>query len=164
MRRLILMRHAKSDWNVPDLRDHDRPLNARGLRAASDMGDWLRATGYLPDQVLCSTAQRTQETLAGLRLDAQVPVVLTRGLYLAEAEAMLRVLRQATGQSVLMLGHNGGIGEMAQRLLPEPFDHPRFEDYPTCATLVCDFDAESWNDIGWHEGQPIDFTVPKDLE
>jgi phosphohistidine phosphatase len=163
MHRLILMRHAKSDWHDPTLRDHDRPLNARGRKAAVSMGDWLRTKAYLPDQVLCSTARRTQETLAGLGLDGSIPVTLTRDLYLAEAQEMLRTLQGASRDRVLMLGHNGGIGEMAQRLVPEPLDHPRFEDYPTCATLVCDFDVGSWKEIGWHQGQPIDFVVPRDL-
>jgi phosphohistidine phosphatase len=164
MRRLILMRHAKSDWGQPGLSDHDRPLNPRGTASAAAVGKWLRRKGYLPDQVLCSSALRTQETLAGLALDTEVAVEVTRALYLAKAAEMLRVLQSAQGACVLMLGHNDGIAEMAARLVTTPPAHDRFEDYPTCATLVCDFDAEAWNDIGWHQGQPIDFIVPRELD
>uniref|UniRef100_UPI0035189862 SixA phosphatase family protein n=1 Tax=Nioella sp. TaxID=1912091 RepID=UPI0035189862 len=67
MKRLILMRHAKSDWSLGQP-DAARPLNARGQRSAEAMGDWLREKGYLPDQILCSSAQRTRETLDLLRI------------------------------------------------------------------------------------------------
>ena len=63
-RRLILTRHAKSAWDDPRLEDFDRPLNRRGLRAALELGEWLHSRGYEPDQVLCSSAQRTRETWA----------------------------------------------------------------------------------------------------
>lgn len=160
--RLILMRHAKSDWSSGVTRDHDRPLNARGLRAARAMGDWLRAQGYLPDRVLCSTATRTRETLAGLRIDA--PAEFIPALYHAEPGVMLDILRGAEGQSVLMIGHNPGIGELAGDLVTHAPDHPRFFDYPTCATLVVDFQAADWSAVAAGRGAPVDFVVPRDLE
>lgn len=163
MRRLILMRHAKSDWDHPGLSDHGRPLNTRGTRSARALGDWLRQKGYLPDEVLSSSAERTGQTLLGLGLSSDTPRTFTRSLYLAEAFAMREILSQARGQTVLMLGHNPGICELAHRLVDEPPDHIRFEDYPTGATLVCDFDIENWNEIGWHQGQPIDFIIPREL-
>lgn len=163
MRRLILMRHAKSDWNHPDLSDHDRPLNARGTLAAKALGDYLRAQGHVPDQILCSSAQRTRDTLLGLALAGDTPTVLSRDLYLADAQNMLRALCSATGNCVLMIAHNPGICELAHRLLNDPPLHDRFADYPTGSTLVCDFEADSWNAIGWHQGQPIDFTIPREL-
>ena len=61
-RRLILTRHAKSDWDDPLLADHDRPLNARGRRSARLLGDWLASRGYEPEEVLCSTAARCRQT------------------------------------------------------------------------------------------------------
>ena len=163
MRRLILMRHAKSDWNHPGLGDHDRPLNARGIASATALGDWLRAKDYIPDAVLCSSAERTGQTLLGLALPDGVPTTFTRTLYLAEDRQMLEQLRTAEGQVVLMLGHNPGTCELAHRLVDTAPSHQRFEDYPTGATLVCDFDVDDWNDIGWHEGQPIDFVIPREL-
>ena len=69
MRRLILMRHAKSSWADPGQRDFDRPLNARGVRSAPLLGAWLRERGHVPDAALVSTARRTRETWAGLGLD-----------------------------------------------------------------------------------------------
>ncbi len=112
--RLILMRHAKSSWKQSDLSDHDRRLNQRGRDSADAMGDWLRKKGFAPDTVLSSSAERTLETYAHLRFD--VPPEFTRRLYLAPAPAMLDALRSATGKTILLLGHNPGIGELAERL------------------------------------------------
>lgn len=160
-RTLILMRHAKSDWDSPGLPDHDRPLNPRGRRSASALGDWMRERGWIPDAVLCSTATRTRQTLEGLGLEA--PVQFLKGLYHAEAEDMHRTLKSATAPSVLMIGHNPGIGDFAHELLATPPDHPRFEDYPTGATLVAEFEIDDWSDLGWSKGRARDFVVPREL-
>ncbi len=163
MRRLILMRHAKSDWGNTILSDHDRPLNSRGRQSATLLGDWMRRQGFAPDEVLCSTAVRTRETLAGLGLDLPSAPQFQRALYLAEADDMLGALKRASGACVLMIAHNHGIADMAQSIVAHAPDHPRFLDYPTGATLVVDFDVKGWNEIGWHTGQPIAFVVPREL-
>ncbi len=74
MSRLLLLRHAKSDWGEAGLQDFDRPLAPRGQRAAADMAKAISAAGMLPDRILCSPARRTRETLAALR-----PYLKTRG-------------------------------------------------------------------------------------
>lgn len=159
--RLILMRHAKSDWSSAAGSDHARPLNPRGERSAKAMGDWLRDKGYLPTQVLCSTATRTRQTLDLLALDA--PVEFQDQMYNASAHTLMDSLECATGETVLMIGHNPGIAGFAARLLPEPVAHPRFLDYPTCATLVADFATEGWEDVDFGMGIEVDFIVPRDL-
>lgn len=161
MKRLILMRHAKSSWDNPALDDHARPLNGRGRVSARVLGDWLRARGYIPDQALSSDATRTRETFARLKIPCDTEFL--GALYHAGPEEMLHVLRQAGGDTVLMIGHNPGIGWFAQTLVAEPPPHPRFFDYPTCATLVADFDVESWDEIGTGTGKPVDFIVPREL-
>ena len=161
MKRLILMRHAKSSWGDPDEPDHDRPLNRRGQHSAEALGGWLRDNNYRPDQVLSSTATRTRETLDRVRLTAQAEFV--DALYLAGAERMLAVLRQAKGDSVLMLGHNPGIAGLAQALVVPPPDHSRFFDYPTCATLVANFEIADWADLAPGTGRVRDFVIPREL-
>jgi phosphohistidine phosphatase len=161
MRRLILIRHAKSDWSLA-LDDHARPLNNRGRRSAPLIGAWLRDRGYLPDDVLCSDALRTRETLAGLGLAA--PVTYTRMLYLAEAEDILKVLCAAEGATVALIGHNPGIGEFAARIVADPPDHPRFDDYPTAATLVAEFDIDTWDKADFGAARAADFVTPRELE
>lgn len=160
--RLILMRHAKSDWDDPTQPDHARPLNPRGRASATAMGDWLRARGDLPDLALVSDATRTRETFARLKLEAEAQF-LPR-LYHAGPAMMMDVLQGAgTAGCVLMLGHNPGIAEFAERLLSRPVTHPRFYDYPTCATLVADFPVADWADVSFGTGSAVDFAVPREV-
>lgn len=158
---LILMRHAKSSWDDPRQADHDRPLNTRGRRSADALGDWLRDKGYLPDQARSSSSRRTQETFERLRLTC--PVDYQPSLYHAGPAAMMDVLQQAKGQTVLMLGHNPGIAEFAAQLVTHPPAHARFHDYPTCATLVAGFSVSSWSEIGFGTANPIEFVIPREL-
>lgn len=159
-KRLILMRHCKSDWSF-DLEDHDRPLNPRGLRSAEALGQWLRLNDTLPDQILCSSAVRTRETCEWLGLT--VAPELRADLYLADPDAMLAALRQASGDTVLMIGHNPGIGWMAHLLATQPPVHERFDDYPTGATLVAEFPITDWGDLSPGSGEVVDFITPREL-
>ena len=159
--RLILSRHAKSSWGHGDLPDHDRPLNKRGRASAEAIGHWLRGKGFVPDTVLSSSSARTRETYDYMGFEATPQ--FTRALYLASAPEMLRALHGASGETVLLLGHNPGTGEMAERLAETLPRHPRFLDYPTCATTVFEFDAETWADAGFGKGRVLAFTVPRDL-
>ncbi len=163
-RRLILTRHAKSDWSDPSLPDHDRPLNGRGQRAATELGQWLVSRDYLPDQVLCSDACRTRETWAAIArsLSDAPDADLIAALYHAEAATMLQHLKGATGQTVMMIGHNPGIGEFASTLPATPPTDPDFARYPTSATLVVNFDATGWDQITPGTGATLDFFTPSE--
>ncbi|KGM87933.1 Phosphohistidine phosphatase SixA [Roseovarius mucosus DSM 17069] len=161
MKTLLLMRHAKSDWGDPRLPDSARPLNARGRRAATALGHWLRAQNLHPDQILCSSSVRTRETCARLKLDTAPDLI--DSLYLAEADEMLAVLRRASGDLVLMLGHNPGIAEFAALLVAKAPDHDRFEDYPTGATLLVQFDIADWSALQPGTGSALHFLTPHDL-
>ncbi|MEQ5871803.1 histidine phosphatase family protein [Sagittula sp. NFXS13] len=160
MKRLILMRHAKSDWSAGTA-DANRPLNARGRRSAEAMGQWLRDMGHIPDEILCSSATRTRETLDLLALKA--PTSYRKSLYLADSQTMLSALHGASGDCVLMLGHNPGVGQCAHMLVSQEPEHERFDDYPTCATLVAEFDIEKWEDLLPGSGAPLGFAVGRDL-
>ncbi|WP_321829806.1 SixA phosphatase family protein [Thalassovita sp.] len=160
--KLILMRHAKSDWNDPLQSDHERGLNPRGQASAKALGDWLRGNGYLPDLLLSSDATRTRETWAGLVLEAEERFL--RGLYLAPSIAMLEVLKQAgDAATVLMLGHNPGIADFADTLAAGHPGDADFDRYPTCATTVYQFEADSWSEVGPGMGQILNFTIPRRL-
>ena len=158
---LTLMRHAKSSWDNPALSDFERPLNARGKRSAKILGDWLRETHNVPDEVYCSTALRTQETLEGLAIQAEV--VVSDSLYHADAKRLKRVLGTSHSRHLLVVGHNPGIQEFAASLVTDPPRHPRFVDYPTGATLVLEFDIESWSEIEQSLGKVQAFVTPRDL-
>ena len=159
-RRLILTRHAKSAWDDPALSDHDRPLNDRGRRSARALGDWMASRGYEPEEVLCSSAHRTQETwamVAGAPLEVRPVLRIESGLYHASADRMLAILKTATHPTVMMLGHNPGISEFAAILPARPPLDPDFRRYPTCATLVVDFQVESWSQVEAGQGSVMDF-------
>ena len=161
MKRLVLMRHAKSSWDDPLIEDHDRALNGRGRVSARVLGEWMRAQKYIPDQVLSSSALRTRETFS--RLGFVCDAAFTRKLYLADPQVMMDVLRDATGETVLMLGHNPGIAWFAQNIVQVPPPHSRFFDYPTCATMVTEFDVAEWREIGTGSGKAVDFVIPREL-
>ncbi len=163
--RLILVRHAKSDWGMPGLDDHDRPLNPRGRRAAAAIGTWLAERGHVPDGALLSTAKRVGETWDGLSpaLGGKVPVTRHRSLYLASPEAMLDALPSQSADRVMLIAHNPGLASLAQWLTEDPPQRDEFDRFPTCATLVLDFDAADWGAIQPMTGQVVDFVVPRDL-
>lgn len=160
--KLILMRHAKSSWDTPAQDDFDRPLNDRGYRSAAALGDWLRAKGHVPDQILCSSARRTRETLEGLQL-MDIDAQYQERLYHAAPQTLAAALTEATGQTVLIIAHNPGIAGFAARMVTRPPAHVKFFDYPTGATLVAQFKAQSWDRAAPGSGTPTDFTVPRDL-
>lgn len=161
MRRLILMRHAKSSWDDPRLLDFDRPLNKRGRQSAEAMGNWLRGHSYMPTAALVSAAKRTAETFERAGFD--IPLRYSRTLYHAAADTMAVVLKEETAQTVLMIGHNPGIADFAARLVRTAPTHPRFYDYPTCATLIADFDISNWNDLAWSTAEVVDFAIPREV-
>lgn len=162
MKRLILMRHAKSDWSDLTASDHARSLNARGVKSATAMGEWLRQEDLHPDHILCSDAERTQQTLRLLKLP-DTPTTFTRTLYLAEADVMARSLRQQKGDCILMVAHNPGTAILAERLLKTIPDQREFEAFPTCATLVADFEIGTWRALEMGTGIAVHFTLPRTL-
>ena len=162
---LILTRHTKSDWGTPGLADFDRSLNERGVRSARAIGRWLSERGYRPDEVILSGATRTIETWNGMAgaFDPAPPVVIETALYDASPDAILPILRRAREPTALLIGHNPGIGLFANRLGIAAPPHPRFQDYPTGATTVFRFHRDAWADIGWGEGEVVDFVTARQL-
>ncbi|OIQ27629.1 MAG: phosphoglycerate mutase [Alphaproteobacteria bacterium MedPE-SWcel] len=158
---LVLTRHAKSAWNNDSPSDHARPLSARGRRSAEALGAWLRDQRLLPDQILSSSSQRTRETCDLMKIDA--PAIYTERLYHATPQIILDVLREATKPRVLLLGHNPGLRDFAHQIVKYPPPHSRFEDYPTGATLLVEFDIEDWQELQSGTGKVLDFVVPREL-
>jgi phosphohistidine phosphatase len=154
MKRLYLLRHAKSSWDDPDLADHDRPLSGRGRRAADAIGRHMRAHGIEPELVLCSSSTRTRETLARIGLEATIE----RELYGATANELIARLREVPPSigSVLVIGHNPGVHDLALALTGEPGDK-----YPTGALATIDVDE--WSTIAPGSGRMIDFIRPREL-
>ncbi|MGV3490924.1 MAG: SixA phosphatase family protein [Devosia sp.] len=158
MRRLILIRHAKSDWGTPGLPDHERPLAPRGQRAAGWIGDVLRVEGWVPDAVLCSTALRTRQTLELAGLD--VPVSFERDIYDAMSDDFIDIIRTKGGDAPVLglIGHNTGMETTALLLAEDEVD---FGGYPTGAVAVLDFDIASWAELQEGTGKVVAFRWPR---
>ena len=161
VKRLILLRHAKSSWDDPTQEDRDRPLNKRGRRSARAIGKWLTGLGVSPDLTLCSDAARARETCERLKLGGEVRIL--PGLYMAGADVMMGALQQAEGACVMLIAHNPGIADFAQRLVSEPPPHGRFADYPTGATLVVDMPLQDWKAGHFGTARVVNFITPREL-
>ena len=148
-RRLILLRHAKSDW--PDVPDRDRPLAKRGRRDAPKIGRWLREHGYLPDTVICSDARRTRQTWdrVARELGGSPSVTFEPRAYAASGTALL-------------VGHNPGVSELATSLALPPDGDDAPIRFPTAAVAVLAFPGD-WADVAPGQARLIDFTTPADL-
>lgn len=161
--KLILMRHAKSGWDDPTMDDFDRPLSERGRRQAPLIGRWLADTGHVPDVALVSAATRTRETWGLIAPEFPEATVDYRDdLYLAPAHRLRRAPKGLDAECVLILAHNPGIAEVAHELVLHHPQDGEFMRYPTAATTVIAFEAQTWADIG--RGEMIDFTIPRRLE
>lgn len=169
MRRLLLMRHAKSDWSIAGQADHERPLAPRGRAAAPEMGAYMARSGLVPDAVVVSTARRTRETwdLVAQAFDAQREPTYEQRVYEASAPRLLAVIREtpATAHTLLLVGHNPGLQELAQLLIGDADARAALiAKFPTAALAVIDFHTDLWNEIAPHGGRLDRFIVPRMLE
>jgi phosphohistidine phosphatase len=170
MKRLCLLRHAKSDRSDPSAADFDRPLSRRGAQAAPIMGRYLRRQKLTPDIVLCSTARRAQETwaLAAPALKQEVPVEMSDRLYLATPSQTLALVRRLpqSADSALLIGHNPGFHTLALQLVGAGEDSLRGRlraKFPTAALAVIDFSIAEWSELGEGAGTLERFIAPRDL-
>jgi phosphohistidine phosphatase len=168
MRRLILLRHAKSS-RPASVEDFDRPLAPEGRDAASRMGVYLRDEGLFPDLALVSSARRTRETwdCVGPSL-GEVEARFDPRIYEAPTERLLVVLREAGPEtrSVIMIGHNPGFEELGRRLVGhgDRYAMARMNDkFPTSAVAVIDSAVEGWGAVDFRRGRLDRFVTPKSL-
>jgi phosphohistidine phosphatase len=163
-RRLMLLRHAKSDW--PDVPDRDRPLAKRGRRDAPVIGRWLRDHGYLPDTVICSAARRTRQTwkLVAAELGGSPSVSFEPRAYAASAMTLLYLVRElsATSQSALLIGHNPGVADLATSLAQPPDHDDAPIRFPTAAVAILDVSGD-WADLSPGQARLLDYTTPAEL-
>jgi phosphohistidine phosphatase len=168
VRRLLLLRHAKSSWDDPALGDHERPLAKRGRRATKAIARYLRSQDVRPELVLCSSARRTQETLERIRdaLPNDIEVGVERDLYLASAVDLLDRMRLVPAEvgSVLLIGHNPAIQELALMLArPAAEVDPIRQKFPTAALATLIFDSP-WEQLSPGRAELTGFVKPRDLE
>ena len=157
MLRLILIRHAKSAWNAPELDDFARPLAPRGRMAARWIGETMRSEGWAPDLVLCSAAARTRETLALAGIAA--PVQFLREIYDLMGADFVDLIRAKGGAAgiLALIGHNNAMNATALTLSSGGMS---FGGFPTGAIVVLDFEAPDWPSLTAGTGKLVAFCRP----
>jgi phosphohistidine phosphatase len=168
VKRLYVLRHAKSSWNQPDLPDQERPLSGRGRGAAKGMAKHLRTEGLSPSLVLCSSALRARQTLDALApaLPKDTAISVEDGLYGAGAQELLQRLRDVPEPcpSVLLIGHNPAVQELTLLLAGSGKGLDRAATkFPTAALATLEVDSALWSELGPAGAELVAFVVPRDL-
>ena len=176
MRRLMLLRHAKTEHDAPSGHDQDRRLDDRGRLDAAAIGGWIGRHPPVPDAVLVSTAVRAHQTWEiareamkdALREPASQPhVELLDELYGADPAQLLQIIRMAETADparLMLIGHNPGMHELALMLTGsgDASAKKAIEDnLPTAGLAILDFDTDDWTDIGFRRGNLSQFVSPK---
>ena len=176
MRRLLLLRHAKTENDAPSGQDQDRRLDDRGRLDAAAIGGWIGRRPPLPDTVLVSTAVRTQQTWeiareamrdAAKDFAPQPQVEFLAELYGADPTLLLQIIRMAEAtdpKRLMVIGHNPGMHELALALAGsgDAAAKKALEDnLPTTGLAIFDFAIEDWNEVAFRRGTLVRFTSPK---
>lgn len=168
MKRLFLLRHAKSSRKDSSLPDHERPLAGRGKRASKAMAAYMRAHRIEPALVLCSSATRARQTLdrVAVGLGGSPEVRVEPELYAASARRLLGRLQRIDGgvQSVMLVGHNPSMEQLALDLASRgPKLAELASKYPTGALATLEFDG-AWSELEPDTARLVAFVKPRDLE
>jgi phosphohistidine phosphatase len=161
MKTLLLLRHAKSDWDDPSLRDFDRPLAARGERDAPRIGKAFRKRVPVPDLIISSPAARARATIEAVIKAAKLNLRIRfdEAVYGASSSELMTLIRRLPDESacVLLVGHNPGFEDMVERLTGS---HERM---PTAALACIEFQIDRWEDVKDGEGKLAWLLTPKQL-
>ncbi len=175
MRRLMLLRHAKTENDAPSGRDQDRRLDNRGRHDAAEIGGWIGRHPPFPDLVLVSHAVRAFQTWeiaweAMKELAPEPQVELMPELYGADISQLLETIRDASAadpRRLMMVGHNPGMHELALALAGSGDSAGRkalTDNLPTAGLAIFDFDISDWTDVALRRGHLVLFVTPKLLK
>jgi phosphohistidine phosphatase len=167
VKRLFLLRHAKSAWDDPTLRDRDRPLAPRGRKAAKRVGRWARKHDVRPQLVVCSSAVRARQTLERVLPGLGDPAVwIEVTLYAATADTLLARVRTLPEEveEAMLVGHNPGLMDLALLLAASGPNRKRARaNVPTGALVELEIETGRWADVEPGLAQMTSFVVPRDL-
>jgi phosphohistidine phosphatase len=172
MKRLTILRHAKSSWAEPGLDDFDRPLNQRGWKAARRMGKELKHRRMSFDFALASPAARVRETIDGFTEtygQPKFPIRFEPRIYLASAEALMALVREFPDEvdGALMVGHSPAMERLAVELTKDDKKGLRAgiaEKFPTAALAVIELPVRSWAEVEPGKGKVVELILPKELD
>ena len=163
MKRLFLIRHAKSSWDDPDLSDFDRPLNKRGKRNGPEMAKRLADLDVRPDLVVASPAKRAKKTARYMAKGTGYPVEDIRyidGLYMGSMDYYVKVIEKSfkEADTLFLVGHNYTITDLAEYLSGESF-----ENVPTCGVVALDYSSKGGFSDSPGGGHLLFFDFPKNV-
>jgi phosphohistidine phosphatase len=175
MRRLMLLRHAKTENDAPSGRDQDRRLDNRGRHDAAEIGGWIGRHPPFPDVVLVSHAIRAHQTweIAWEAIKDLVPqpqVELVPELYGADPAQLLQIIREASAADpklLMLVGHNPGMHELALALAGSGDAAGRTalaDNLPTSGLAIFEFAIDDWADVAFRRGRLVSFVSPKLLK
>jgi phosphohistidine phosphatase len=161
MKRVTLLRHAKSSWSETGLADFERPLNKRGQRDTPIMGRRYMDKNIRPTLIVTSAARRALETAKLLARTIGYPIEfmhIEKSLYLADADTLLETieLQEDTFSDIVLCAHNPGITDLANQLTRESI-----ANVPTCGMVIIEADTDQWSNFGTATRRLIDFDYPK---
>jgi phosphohistidine phosphatase len=165
MKKLIIVRHAKSSWDNPLLSDFDRPLNKRGEKDAPRMAKRLKERKIVPDVIITSPAIRALTTCREFCKELHYPadrILQEKNLYHATEDQILSVLKTVkdhprdSEEVVVLFGHNPGLTDFANALLNE-----EIENIPTCGIVGCTISVKNWRALDFGSGHLDFFDFPK---
>ncbi len=161
MKTLLLVRHAKSSWDTPGMKDFDRPLNERGKGDAPEMAKRVKDKGINIDLLVSSPAKRAKKTaqyFAEVFGEKKGEIKLVDELYLAAPEAFIKTILSLDdhSRSVAMFAHNPGITEFASSL-----SNVRVDDMPTCAVYAVQAEVSFWKEFMQADKKFLFFDYPK---
>jgi phosphohistidine phosphatase len=168
VRTVLLLRHGKSSWSDSTLADIDRPLAPRGERASRKLAKYIRRKRIRPALVLCSPSLRTRQTLEAVEasLGKRSAVEVVPQLYGASEQELLEQLKALpeSVSSVMLIGHNPGLHNLALVLASQGADLPRLEEkFPTGALATLVVRSEGWTALGRGVAELVDYVVPRQL-
>lgn len=159
MKKLVIIRHAKSDWDNSLLDDFDRPLNKRGLSDATLMGKILKEKKILPNSIISSPAKRAITTAEIIAKEVGYGKIITPNQYIYEAyvNTLQEIISyiQDSNDVIFLVGHNPGVSALAYMLSDMK------ESIPTCTTVEIDFDCDSWMDVSKENSTLVSYDFPK---
>jgi len=161
LKKIFLIRHAKSSWNYPDLADFERPLNKRGRTVAPFMAQKLAEKKYQPDLIISSPAIRAAQTariFADILKYDLLKIDYQAGIYDGDDSDYFKIINDLKDRykNIFIFGHNPDIHIVAQNFLDKYLDH-----FPTCCICGIQFEVKSWKNVHKRSGEQFLFNYPK---
>jgi len=161
MKTLYLLRHAKSSWNDPDLKDFERPLNERGINDIPNMVSRFQSRQSGLDSIVCSPAIRAKSTAHLWAKNVEFPlddIISNPELYFAGTNMFLKAasLLDDDCESAMLIGHNPAITEFVNQM-----GGSDIENIPTCGLVELELQIDDWSDIKLGDAKVVEFDFPK---